>query len=309
MKCLDHIDMAVMAGAVATMASAAFLFGYLGIDREPPVPSEPITSTTFLQKDMEKTINDAVTTLAQVSEDRERSQVALGQAILNLVQVKAGQATFIPELAGKAAADAQARREFLEGVFKLPADWEGAEFAARERDATAMAQETLGRTIVTGGQVFEKEVGTAEARYGQVVLKATLADRRAAIEPAASHATIVAAARVMTELAKQTAAGAEPVIAREPSWGFGSIGEGVIIPFMVLGAGLGWLAATGAGMMERGARTRTTAAHCDVHEKDILVEMLVSDETPYEVVRCSAFNGGPVTCDKHCLNWPMARAA
>ena len=23
----------------------------------------------------------------------------------------------------------------------------------------------------------------------------------------------------------------------------------------------------------------------------------------------SAFNGGPVTCDKHCLTWPMAQAA
>lgn len=62
-------------------------------------------------------------------------------------------------------------------------------------------------------------------------------------------------------------------------------------------------------MMERGVPTRALATHCDVYEKDVVVEMLVSDDMSYEMTRCSAFNDGPVTCGKECLKWPMAHAA
>lgn len=311
MKCLDHIDMAVLVGAVATIGSAALLFAYLGVEREPSIPRGAGAPTTFLEEELEKSINEAVVTPAYVVDGQERAQVALGQAILGLIQAKARDAMFVPDVVKAATADARVRREFLEGVFKLPADWRGPEFAMREREATARAQEALGRTLVTGAQLLAKETEGAEARYGRAVLNATLADRRAVIEPAASQATMIAAAQVMTELAKRTRPSAEPVITRDPRWGFGSIGDGMIVPLMILGAGVVWLLVAGTGMMmmEYGTSILTVAAYCDVHDKDVVIETLVSDDTPYEVIHCSAFNGGPVTCDKHCLTWPLAHAA
>ncbi len=310
MKCLDHIDLAMLAGAVATIGSAAFLFAYLGVEREPLMPRGVGAPTTFLEEELEKSINEAVVTPAYVVEGQERAQVTLGQAILGLIQAKARETMFVPEVVKAAAADARMRREFLEGVYKLPADWRGPEFAMREREATVRAQESLGRTLVTGTQLFAKEVEVAEARYGRAVLSATLADRRAAIEPAASQATMIASALVMTELAKRTEPGPKLVIVRDPRWGFGSIGDGTIIPLAILGAGVVWLLVAGIGMMrEHGASIRTAATHCDVHDKDVMIETLVSDDSPYEVIHCSAFNGGPVTCDKHCLTWPLAHAA
>ena len=59
MKCLDHIDMAVMAGAVATVASALFLFAYLGVERGVLASPEPITSAMVLQQEMEQAITEA----------------------------------------------------------------------------------------------------------------------------------------------------------------------------------------------------------------------------------------------------------
>lgn len=164
---------------------------------------------------------------------------------------------------------------------------------------------------MAGSQAQEAALGYAEARYGLAVRDAALADRRAVGEPAASRATMVAAAQVMADLARGAAPAAE--ITRDPRWGFGSIGDGLWLPIIVLAAGAVLLGAAGAGMMtQRGSSTRTIAEHCDVHDKDVLVEMLLSDDSPYEVVHCSAFNGGPVVCDRRCLHRPsmlMAQAA
>jgi hypothetical protein len=124
---------------------------------------------------------------------------------------------------------------------------------------------------------------------------------------------MVAAAQVMADLARRAAPAPAAEITRDPRWGFGSIGDGVWLPIIVLAAGAVLLGAAGAGMTtERGPSTHTIAEHCDVHDKDVVVEMLLSDDTPYEVVHCSAFNGGPVVCDRHCLHRPsilMAQAA
>lgn len=309
MKCLDHIDMGVMAGAVTVVASAVFFFAFLGVEREPLVPSEPVSSASFLQEQLEKTINEAVVTPARVAEEREHTQAALGVAIVRLGQIQARERAFVSDVAKNAAASAQGRREFLEGVFKFPSDWRGAEFARMGRQAEAMAQQDLGRMIVAGSQALSREIGTAEAKYGRALLAATLARERNAIEPAASQATIVAAARAMTNLAERTAPAPVPAITRNPSWGFGSIGDGAVIPILVLGAGAMLLLAAGAGAREGRWSTHTMEAHCDEHRADVVVEMLVSDDTPYEVAHCSAFDGGPVTCDKRCLKWPVAHAA
>ncbi len=309
MKCLDHIDMAVMAGAVAVAASAAFFFAFLGIERAPLVPPAPSHSAAFLQEELAKTINKAAITPALVAEERERTQAALGRAIVRLGRAQAGEAAFIPGVARNAAASAQGRREFLEGVFKLPVDWQGTEFAERERHAEARAQEELGRTIVAGSQTLSKEIGTAEAEYGRALLAATRALERNAIEPTASQATIVAAAKAMAGLAARTVPASAPEITRDPGWGFGSVGDGAFISILVLGAGAFLTLAAGVGMTESRLSTHTMEAHCDEHGADVVVEMLVSDDTPYEVAHCSAFDGGPVTCDKRCLKWPVAHAA
>lgn len=278
MTCLKHIDRAVMVGAVATAASAAVLFASLGLDRGPLVPPEPITSALFLEQEMEKAIKEAVATSARVMHQQERAQAALGRAIITLEAAK---------------------------------EWGGASMLNPETMPAphALTQADLGRLIVVGSQVQEAALQRAEARYGLAVRDATVADWRAVGEPAASRATMVAAAQVMTGLAERTKPGAEPIIMRDPGWGFGSIGDGMVVPLMILGVGMMGLFVAGVGMMtEHGASIRTAAAHCDTHDNDVVIEALVSDETLYEVIHCSAFNGGPVTCDKHCLQWPLAHA-
>lgn len=282
MKCLDHIDMAVMAGAIATVASAVFLFAYLGVDRGPLAPPEPITSAMFLQQEMEKAINEAVVTPARVMDEQGRTQIALGRAIITLVAAKERV-----------------------GVYRLNPE--------TMPTPHALTQADLGRLIVGGSQALDAALGQAEASYGLAVRNAALADRRAVGEPAASRATMVAAAQVMVDLAKRAAPAPAAEITRDPRWGFGSIGDGMWLPIIVLASGVLLLGAAGAGMMtERGSSTHTIAEHCDVHDKDVLVEMLLTDDTPYEVVHCSAFNGGPVACDRRCLHRPsmlMAQAA
>ncbi|WP_447976644.1 hypothetical protein [Candidatus Nitrospira bockiana] len=310
MKCLDHIDMAVMAGAVTVAASTAFFFAHLGVEQPLLTPPTVMTSEKFLEQELARTIEEAVVTPALVTEAHERAQAALGAAIVRLSQVQARTAAFIPAVAGSAALDVEARRDFLEGVFKLPADWRGAEFAARKQQADAIAQEDLGRAIVTGSQDLERALEAAEAEYGSALVAAAKANERAALEPRASQATIIAAATALTALAERIAFTPAAEITPDPAWGHGSIGDGAIIPLMILGAGALLFAAAGAGMMtERGASTRTVETHCDVHEKDVVVDMLVSDDRPYEVIRCSAFNGGPMTCDKHCLKLAVLQAA
>jgi hypothetical protein len=280
MKCLDHIDMAVMAGAVATVAGAAVLFGYLGVDRGPLMPPEPVTGATWLQQEMEQAINEAVVVPARVMDEQGRTQAALGRAIVSL---------------------AAARERFAGFVFDpmtMPAPH-------------ALPQPDLGRLIVAGSLARGAEVRQAEGRYGLAVRDAIGADRLAAGEPAASQATMIAAAHVLEDVAKQTAPAPAADVTREPAWGFGSIGDGTFLPMVVLVCGGGWLLVVAAtrGMMERGPSTRTVSTHCEVHDKDLMVEMLLSDDSPYEVVHCSAFNGGPVTCDTRCLCRPSAQMA
>lgn len=282
MKCLDHIDMAVMAGAVATVASALFLFAYLGVERGVLASPEPITSAMVLQQEMEQAINEAVGTPARLMDEQGRTQAALGRAIVTLGAAKERVVAYRlnPET--------------------MPTPH-------------ALTQAGLGRLIVAGSQAQEAALRHAEARYGLAVRDAALADRRAVGEPAASRATMVVAAQVLADLAKRVAPAPAAEITRDPRWGFGSIGDGMWLPIIVLAAGAVLLGAAGAGMMtERGPSTHTIAEHCDVHDKDVLVELLLSDDTPYEVVHCSAFNGGPVACDRRCLHRSsmlMAQAA
>ncbi|MEW6246352.1 MAG: hypothetical protein AB1555_06540 [Nitrospirota bacterium] len=308
MRCWDHIDMAVMAGAITTVGSAVVLMAYLGLDRGPLTQPAPPVQDRWLEETLSQAINEAVVTPARVTEERERTQVALGDAIKRLTQVKVATETFVPNLAKDVARGALARREFLESVFKLPSDWKSQEFFAMRSASDAMAQEALGRRIVSGARTLFDDMAKAEVNYGQAVVAAVLAMDRAAKEPAASTATLLAASTVMSELAKRVPAVPEPIVTREPGWGFGSIGDGTVLPILMAAAALCVLAAAGMGLRERGPSVRTITMLCDEHKRDVTVEMLVSDDTPYEVVRCSAFNGGPVTCDKHCVLWPTARA-
>ncbi len=310
MRCLDHIDMAVMAGAITTIGSAVVLMAYLGLDRGPLAQPAPQVPDRWLEEELSRAINEAAATPARVAEERERTQVALGDAIKRLTQVKVAADAFVPNLAKVAARDALARQEFLEGVFKLPSDWKSKEFLAMKSISDAVAQEALGRRIVSGTRALFDDIVKAEVNYGQAVVSAMLAMDRAASEPAASAATLLAASTLMSDLAKRTPTVPESIVMRESWRGFGSIGDGTVLPILLVVAALCVLAAAGImGLQERGPSVRTITRLCDEHKRDVTVEMLVSDDTPYEVIRCTAFNGGPVTCDKHCLMWPTARAA
>jgi len=312
MRCLDNIDLAAMAGALTVMAGAAVFVAYLGLTRAPLTIPEPISPAAMVENELTKTIAEATVTPARMTEEREFTQAALGKAIRDLSLVKMRSAGFFRDLAGRATREANGRREFLEGVFKLPADWGGAEFRAMERAAEATAQERLGRTIVAGSLALERASKIAEERYGRALIAAIGSREREAREPAASQGTMVAVAAAMKAFAerKATTPGAE--ITRDPSWGFGSIGDGMPVALLTLGGGVVLLLAAGVGLMtEHGVATRTVDLHCDVHNKDVRVEVLLSDDRPYDIARCSAFNGGPVTCDKHCLGLEplMAKAA
>lgn len=309
MRCLDHIDMAVMAGAITTIGSAVVLMAYLALDRGPLAQPAPPVLDRWLEEELSKAITEAVVTPARVTEERERTQVALGDAIKRLTQVKVTTESFVPDLAKVAATDASARREFLESVFKLPSDWKSQEFLAMMSAGDATAQEVLGRRIVNGTRALVDNMAKAEMNYGQAVVATMLAMDRAADEPAASTATLLAASTVMGDLAKRVPSVPESIVMREPGWGFGSIGDGTVLPILLAAAALCMLVAAGMGLHERGPSVRTITMLCDEHKRDVTVEMLMSDDTPYEVVQCSAFNGAPITCDKHCLMRPTARAA
>lgn len=309
MRCLDQIDMAVMAGAIATVGSAVVLMAYLALDRGPLVQPAPPVPDRWLEEELSKAINEAVITPARVTEERERTQAALGEAIKRLTQVKIATDSFAPNLAKDAAKDALARQEFLESVFKLPSDWKGREFLAMKNASDATAQEALGHRIVNGTRALFDDMAKAEMNYGRAVVSAMRAMDRAAGEPAASTATLLAASAVMSDRARRVGSVPESIVMREPGWGFGAIGDGTVLPILLAAAALCVLAAAGVGLRERGPSVRTVTMLCDEHKRDVTVEMLMSDDTPYEVVRCSGFNGGPVTCDKHCLTGPTARAA
>ncbi len=267
MRCLDHTDMAALMGAVTIMACAGFFFAYLGIERDLPVGTP---SMGFLQEELAKAIDEAVVTPSGLADERNRTQAALGKTIVGLAQLHARKTSLISDLAGRAA-----------------------------------DQEELGRLLVAGNVRFERQLAVRQADYGRAVVAATQAIERAAGEPAASRETILAAAAARAA-AERTAPAPAAVITRDPSWGFGSIGDGALLPVMVLGAGAFILVLGGIGMTGAVFSTRTIAAHCDEVHKDVMVEMLVSDETPYEVTHCSAFDGGPITCDKRCRRWPRA---
>src|SRR5579885_1237145 len=135
MRCLDHNDMAVMAGAVTTLAGAAFFFAWLGVERPPFAPAGETDAATFLAEQMDRSIAEALAAPAAAEEARASTQAALGRAIVTLQQAKIREAAWIPELAAAARTAAEGRRLFLETRFKLPADWNGPEFAAMAREA------------------------------------------------------------------------------------------------------------------------------------------------------------------------------
>lgn len=273
MRCLDHMDMAVMAGAVTTIAAAFVMLAYLGIERDMEVTTPP-GPEIVLRQEIQKALAEAAALPARAGLERARTQEALGRAIVALTEAHASREALIPTLAGRVAAE-------------------------------TVPQEELGRLIVDRGLLAARAVERLEERYGRAVAAAMTAIERERSALAFPTPVMDRVAVAMPELIP----GAEPVVSRQPEWGFGSIGDGVLLPTMIIGAGLLTFAACWRGVMETHLGTRTVETHCDLHQKDMVVEVLVSDDTPYEVVRCSAFNSGPVTCDKHCLRPDMARAA
>lgn len=278
MRCLDHMDMTVMTGAVATVASAVFLFAYLGIDREMTAPPAPPGPEILLRQDIDKAMVEAAALPARAGMERARTQAALGRAIVNLIGVKESQDSLIPSLAKRAAAE-------------------------------TVPQEELGRLIVDRSLLAASAAERAEERYGRAVAAAMTAIERERSALAFAAPLMDGVAVALPALAPEVAPTTIPMVTREPAWGFGSIGDGVVLPIMILGAGFLALAACWHGLTEMHVGTRTVETHCDLHQKDVVVEVLVSDDAPYEVAHCSAFNGGPLTCDKHCLKWELARAA
>jgi hypothetical protein len=304
MRCLDHNDMAVMAGAVTTLAGAAFFFAWLGVERPPFAPAGETDAATFLAEQMDRSIAEALAAPAAAEEARASTQAALGRALVTLQQAKIREAAWIPELAAAARTAAEGRRLFLETRFKLPADWNGPEFAAMAREAETRAQPVLGRRIVTEGLAVASRLGAAEEAYGRSLVAAVGALDRAAREPAASQETLMAAARVAMREAERTAG--RPSV--EPRRTAGDGAE----PMLLLGilGGVALLIGAGAAFLEhRGPGARRIEARCEEADRDVAVTMLTSGETPYEVAACTAFHDGPVTCGKRCLAWPTARAA
>lgn len=308
MRCLDHMDLAVMAGAVTVVGSAIFFFAYLAPEREPLVPPAPASFASTLQTDLGRTAEQAQTIPMRVTAERERAVTALGEAVRKLGEVKAREVAFVPDLAKRAGAARQARREFMEHLFNPPGAWQSEEFLAWERNAESLYQQELGGQIVRGTLALMAERGRAEQEYGRAVVATIEAARREAMEPMASQATAAGANAAMRRLAELTAPTPVADVRRDPAWGFGSIGDGIFIPIAVLGAGAFLTLVVGGGMLEHGLTTRNVEAHCKQVEKDVAVTFLVSDDTPYDVVRCSAFNGNAVTCEKTCLEWPIAHA-
>jgi hypothetical protein len=308
MKCLDHMDLAVMTGAVTVIGSAIFFFAYPAPEREPLVPAVPAPYASALQEELGRTIAEAQAIPARVTSERERAVTALGEAIRKIEQVKTKEAMLVPDLAGQALDARRGRRKFLERVFNPPGAWQSEEFLARERNAEAVYQQELGSWTVHRTLALMAEKGLAEEEYGHAVVATILASQREAMEPMASQATIAGATAAITRLTELAAPMPPADVRRDPAWGFGSIGDGVFIPLAVLGAGAFLTLIVGGGMLEHGFTTRTVEGHCKQIEDDVTVTFLVSDDTPYDVVRCSAFNGNAVTCDKACLEWPIAHA-
>jgi hypothetical protein len=259
--------MTVLTGAVATIGSAVVLFAYLGIERELPAPPAPLGPEAVLKQEVNTALAGAAALPARAMMERARAEAALGRAIVDLIGAKANAEAVIPTLAKRTAAE-------------------------------TVPQEELGRLIVTRSLLAASAMERIEERYGRAVVAAMTAFER-------ERDALAFAAPLMDGVAAGAPAevpGTTAVIAREPAWGFGSIGDGVWLPIMIMGAGFLTLAACWHGLSGTHMGTRTVETHCDLHRKDVHVEMLVSDDTPYEIVHCSVFNGGPVTCDKHCLH-------
>jgi len=264
--------MTVLTGAVATLASAAVLSAYLGIERE--APPAPISPEVVLRQEVRTAIQEAAGVPPRAMMERARTEAALGRAIVDLTRAKADVEAVIPALAQRAAAE-------------------------------TVPQEELGRLLVSRSLLAARALERIEERYGRAVVSATAAVER-------ERDALAFAAPMMDGVAVGALAeapGTTSVITHEPAWGFGSIGDGAVLPMMVIGAGVLALAACWSGLAMTRVGTRTVDTHCDLHGKDVRVEMLISDDTPYEIVRCSAFDGGPVTCDQQCLKWDLAHAA
>jgi hypothetical protein len=150
---------------------------------------------------------------------------------------------------------------------------------------TALSQEVLGRSIV-GAQ---EAVGTADQGISQEALGRSLV-------MATQMGMAGAAARM----------GLAPVVETTR----GSIGDGMILPFMMLAGVLFLMFVGGMTVFEHAYGILKKRFWCEDMDKQVEVEFLTSDGKVYNVASCTAFEDKYcVTCGKHCMHPETAVAA
>lgn len=141
----------------------------------------------------------------------------------------------------------------------------------------ALSQEVLGRSIV-GAQ---SALGTAGQGFTQEAL---------------GRAFVMATQMGMAGVAARM--GIEPVVETTR----GSIGDGMVLPFMMLGGALFLVFVGGMTVFEHAYGILKKRFRCHDMDKQVDVEFLTSDGTIYNVASCNAFEDRYcVTCGKACM--------
>lgn len=150
----------------------------------------------------------------------------------------------------------------------------------------ALSQEVLGRSIVWAQEAMgTADQGISQAALGRSLVLATQMDMAGAV------------ARF---------AGSGPVVETTS----GSIGDGMVLPFMVLAGALFLMVVGGVTVFEHAYGILKKRFWCEDMDKQVEAEYLTSDGTIYDVASCTAFeNKYCVTCGKPCLHRQAERAA
>lgn len=149
----------------------------------------------------------------------------------------------------------------------------------------ALSQEILGRSIV-GAQ---EAMGTADRGISQEAL-----------------------GRSLVMATQMDMAGAAPRMALEPvvETTRGSIGDGMVLPFMILAGVLFLMFVGGMTVFEHAYGIFKKRFWCEDMDKQVEAEYLTSDGTIYDVASCTAFEDKYcVTCGKPCMHRETAVAA
>ena len=158
--------------------------------------------------------------------------------------------------------------------------------AATVDPGTALSQEVLGRSIVAA----QEAMGTADEGISQEALGRALV--------MASQMQVAGAATQRT--------GPGPGVETTR----GSVGDGMVLPFMILAGALFLMVVGGATVFEHAYGILKKRFWCEDMDKQVEVEYLTSDGKVYNVASCTAFEDKYcVMCGKPCLHRETAVAA